>query len=459
MQDILLSGLILGYPYLTSDAPSSIASPHHSSTRTPSPSPTKSPALSRSVNVDFLWCQCQGLTPLLRLHLLSSQPRPDLQHPSSNRSHTTPTNPLDTTPSSPQQIYLNLLILEASLRSQYLLLALHRRKYSFLLLIIILTSPFIYIIFINGPSPYYYIHLLHKIGCQCDDPRNLLVEWVIKKVPGLPTQICWKHKQRSPTVQYKVRFCQAGLVWTYYWVVSHLSCSEMAMALVCKFAIYPTGEAEKGSSFGEVLRSFLKYGHHRPPGPISIAQLTPTPTPISGRKRRPSQVSRNPTPTPCLKAWQHRLWMKNHFSLLGHMWSLWSFQRVSFVRGGESFERTTGRRRMSGSQRNLIPTPLLASDIFISSPQIPDTSRLSAPPISPTPLPGSPPSPRRGTTEPPIARSRSRTPGIILRSSTPDLEVSGIPKPLWSTHLGVLLTPLYPTLTPDSALRTVDKCA
>ncbi|KAF8461690.1 Nem1-Spo7 complex regulatory subunit Spo7, partial [Kalaharituber pfeilii] len=67
--------------------------------------------------------------------------------------------------SSPQQIYLNLLILEASLRSQYLSLTLRRRKYTFFaLLLCIWTLNFGYQIFVWGPSPYYYISLLQKLA-------------------------------------------------------------------------------------------------------------------------------------------------------------------------------------------------------------------------------------------------------------------------------------------------------
>ncbi|KAF8434680.1 Sporulation/nuclear morphology, partial [Terfezia claveryi] len=74
-------------------------------------------------------------------------------------------NPLDAAPSSPQQIYLNLLILEASLRSQYLALTLRRRKYTFFFLLLILwTSYFTHSIFIHGPSPYYYVSLLQKLA-------------------------------------------------------------------------------------------------------------------------------------------------------------------------------------------------------------------------------------------------------------------------------------------------------
>lgn len=68
-------------------------------------------------------------------------------------------------PSSPSQIYLNLLILEASLRSQYLTHLVRRRKFTFFLFILaIWTAFFCYRFFVFGGSPYYYISHLEKLG-------------------------------------------------------------------------------------------------------------------------------------------------------------------------------------------------------------------------------------------------------------------------------------------------------
>lgn len=76
-----------------------------------------------------------------------------------------PSNPLDSAPSSPSQIYLNLLILETSLRSQYLNLLARRRKFTFFLVVLFMwMSFFLYRFFVLGGSPYYYISHLEKLG-------------------------------------------------------------------------------------------------------------------------------------------------------------------------------------------------------------------------------------------------------------------------------------------------------
>lgn len=76
-----------------------------------------------------------------------------------------PSNPLETVPSSPTQIYLNLLILEASLRSQYLRHLSRRRKFTFFLAVLCLwTAFFAYQFFVLGGSPYYYISHFEKLG-------------------------------------------------------------------------------------------------------------------------------------------------------------------------------------------------------------------------------------------------------------------------------------------------------
>ena len=59
------------------------------------------------------------------------QPTPD-----ASQSHPPAPDPLSTLPSSPSQIYLNLLILEASLRAQYLCLRERRRQNTFFLLVL-----------------------------------------------------------------------------------------------------------------------------------------------------------------------------------------------------------------------------------------------------------------------------------------------------------------------------------
>ena len=97
-----------------------------------------------------------GFTPPRhhQLHMLHHRPPPLM-----------PTNPLDTAPSSPSQIYLNLLILEASLRSQYLHHLARRRKFTFFLLALFLwIAIFSYRFFVLGGSPYYYVSHFEKLG-------------------------------------------------------------------------------------------------------------------------------------------------------------------------------------------------------------------------------------------------------------------------------------------------------
>ena len=87
-------------------------------------------------------------------------------------SHPPASDPTATLPSSPPQIYLNLLILEASLRSQYLTLRARRRQHVFFLNILTLwTSYFGYVLFFRpredgkgvGGSPYWLFDMASKI--------------------------------------------------------------------------------------------------------------------------------------------------------------------------------------------------------------------------------------------------------------------------------------------------------
>ncbi|KAL0635088.1 Nem1-Spo7 phosphatase regulatory subunit [Maublancomyces gigas] len=76
-----------------------------------------------------------------------------------------PGNPLETAPSAPSQVYLNLLILEASLRSQYLHHLSRRRKFTFFLLLLFCwIAFFIHRIYGLGGSPYYYVSHLEWLG-------------------------------------------------------------------------------------------------------------------------------------------------------------------------------------------------------------------------------------------------------------------------------------------------------
>ena len=87
-------------------------------------------------------------------------------------SHPPSSDPTAVLPSSPPQIYLNLLILEASLRSQYLTLRARRRQHLFFLYALTLwTSYFGYVLFLRpredgrgiGGSPYWLFDITSKI--------------------------------------------------------------------------------------------------------------------------------------------------------------------------------------------------------------------------------------------------------------------------------------------------------
>lgn len=84
-----------------------------------------------------------------------------------------PSDPLATLPSSPAQIYLNLLILEASLRSQYLSLRARRRQHTFFLFILtIWIICFSYALFLRpredgigvGGSVYWVVEIAEKVA-------------------------------------------------------------------------------------------------------------------------------------------------------------------------------------------------------------------------------------------------------------------------------------------------------
>ena len=111
--------------------------------------------------------------------VLSKSPAPSLQtepsEPERSRS-TTPLQPADllaNLPSSPPQIYLNLLIIEASLRSQYLILRARRRQNTFfLLLLTVWIVCFFYALFLRpredgsgvGGSVYWVVEMAEKVA-------------------------------------------------------------------------------------------------------------------------------------------------------------------------------------------------------------------------------------------------------------------------------------------------------
>ena len=99
-------------------------------------------------------------------------------------AHLNPSDPLTNLPSSPPQIYLNLLILEASLRSQYLTLRARRRQNTFFLLLLVLwIASFFYALFLRpredgsgmGGSVYWVVEMAEKVALMGGIVTGILV--------------------------------------------------------------------------------------------------------------------------------------------------------------------------------------------------------------------------------------------------------------------------------------------
>ena len=122
--------------------------------------------------------------------VVSNSPSPVLTppkvEPTSSRSSTPslPSDPLATLPSSPPQIYLNLLILEASLRAQYLELRARRRQHTFFLFLLTLwIAWFAYLLFLRpredgsgvGGSVYWVVEMGEKVALMGGVVTGLLL--------------------------------------------------------------------------------------------------------------------------------------------------------------------------------------------------------------------------------------------------------------------------------------------
>lgn len=118
----------------------------------------------------------------------TSSPAPPLQHTAAELARSTtpplPSDPLANLPSSPPQIYLNLLILEASLRSQYLTLRARRRQHTFFLLLLFLwIAGFFYALFLRpredgsgvGGSVYWVLEVTYKVALMGGIVTALLI--------------------------------------------------------------------------------------------------------------------------------------------------------------------------------------------------------------------------------------------------------------------------------------------
>lgn len=117
--------------------------------------------------------------PTAKLPEIASQqpaPLPNLSSASTLTEKTPSSNinadPVSALPSSPPQIYLNLLILESSLRSQYLDLRGRRRLHTFFALLLILwNAVWTYLLFLrpredgvgHGGSVYWFVEVIEKV--------------------------------------------------------------------------------------------------------------------------------------------------------------------------------------------------------------------------------------------------------------------------------------------------------
>ncbi|KAL8849942.1 MAG: hypothetical protein Q9221_005121 [Calogaya cf. arnoldii] len=93
-------------------------------------------------------------------------------------------DPLASLPTSPPQIYINLLILEASLRSQYLTLRIRRSQHTFfVLLLTVWTTSFFYALFLRpredgsgvGGSVYWVVETAEKVALMGGVVTGLLL--------------------------------------------------------------------------------------------------------------------------------------------------------------------------------------------------------------------------------------------------------------------------------------------
>lgn len=164
----------------------------------PAPLPPLAKASSDTVNATF---QPSDSAPTAYQH---TRPQPILPRPTPTIVQ--PTTPLDQhLPSSPPQIYLNLLILESSLRAQYLTLLSRRRLNSFFLFILFLWNiTFTYLLFLRpredaphrlGGSPYWVIETLLRLSFIAGVVAALL----IKATGQWETGVRWPRRWLSVT--------------------------------------------------------------------------------------------------------------------------------------------------------------------------------------------------------------------------------------------------------------------
>lgn len=166
-------------------------------TRIPEPSPLPPLAKASAETVDAMVKQEEAI--------------PNPFKPEGGRSATLPTiiqnssTHTDNLPSSPPQIYLNLLILESSLRAQYLSLLARRRLNTFFLAVLLAwNAAFTYFLFLRpredgsgklGGSPYWMVEATMRLGFIA----GIVAALLIKATGQWETGVRWPRKWLSVT--------------------------------------------------------------------------------------------------------------------------------------------------------------------------------------------------------------------------------------------------------------------
>jgi len=175
-----------------------------------------------------------------------------------------PPDPTSLLPSSPPQIYLNLLILEASLRSQYLTLRARRRQNTFVLIVLaIWILYFIYCQFLRpradgtgvGGSEYWFIDMLEKVALSSGCIMALLFYVTGQWERGVRWPGKWL---RTTNRGLRGMNCKAVVLRGPWWrnLISHLSIFFPISTLV----------DTPGSNYQYV--EHIHTDRHRPLGPI-----------------------------------------------------------------------------------------------------------------------------------------------------------------------------------------------
>ncbi|KAF2667178.1 hypothetical protein BT63DRAFT_331511 [Microthyrium microscopicum] len=142
-----------------------------------------------------------------------------------------PSDPTSLLPSSPPQIYLNLLILEASLRSQYLTLRARRRQNTFVLIILaVWTVYFIWCQFLRpradgtgvGGSEYWLVDIIEKVALLSGVVMGLLFKLTGQWERGVRWPAKWL---RTTNRGLRGMNCKVVILKGPWWrdMLSHLS--------------------------------------------------------------------------------------------------------------------------------------------------------------------------------------------------------------------------------------------